>query len=156
MQNWLCCLEIQNNLNSFYLIDVYQNATLADSFEDGGSRVIRNCCNNMMDQPPLAYYDMCRKISFSSYSSQQMHIVVVSMLVLAFGLIVINSLPIEESHRIKRQMPPPPPPPPPPRPCINGTAPGSGEEEAENEEEDPEAEERTRRGPKRGKKEQRQ
>lgn len=83
-----------------------------------------------------------------------MHIVVVSMLVLAFGLIVINSLPLEESHRIKRQMPPRPP----PRPCINGTGPGmalGGEEEAENEEEDPEGEERSRREKRRrGKQEQ--
>ena len=72
-----------------------------------------------------------------------MYIVVVSLLVLACGLIVINSLPLdhEENHRIKRQILPPP------RPCINGTGPGSREKaEGEGEEEDKEGEERSRRG----------
>lgn len=66
-------------------------------------------------------------------SSLQMH-VAVSLLFLTFGFVIVNSATLKESSRIKRQMPPAqlqPQTPSLPRPCINGTAPGSGEEESE-------------------------
>jgi len=54
-----------------------------------------------------------------------MHITV-SLLLLALGVILISSTPLEEKLRIKRQRPITVP----PRPCINGTAgSGSGMEE---------------------------
>lgn len=57
--------------------------------------------------------------------TRQMHITV-SLLLVALGVILISSAPLEEKLRIKRQRPITVP----PRPCINGTAgSGSGMEE---------------------------
>ena len=41
----LTLIIIQNNFNSFSLIDLYQNATLPDCFQGDRLRVIGNCWN---------------------------------------------------------------------------------------------------------------
>ena len=50
---------IQNNFNSFSLIDLHQNATLPDCFQGDRLRVIGNCWNKQNIVLPFLLFRLC-------------------------------------------------------------------------------------------------